>query len=44
MNHRKGISVVIPNYNGRYLLEENLPSLSDALKNTQLPFIPLVLR
>jgi GT2 family glycosyltransferase len=37
MNYRKGISVVIPNYNGRYLLEENLPSLYDALKNAKLP-------
>lgn len=33
----KGISVVIPNYNGRNLLEETLPYLIVALKNTSLP-------
>src|SRR5436190_248359 len=33
-----GISVVIPNYNGRYLLEEILPSTAEALQNTNLPF------
>jgi len=38
MKHEDGISVVIPNYNGRHLLEENLPFLFDALKNTKLPF------
>ncbi|MHA2278105.1 MAG: glycosyltransferase family 2 protein, partial [Candidatus Kariarchaeaceae archaeon] len=38
MQYQEGSSVVIPNYNGRYLLEENLPSLYDALKNTKLPF------
>jgi len=32
-----GISVVIPNYNGRYLLEEILPSVLEALQNTKLP-------
>jgi GT2 family glycosyltransferase len=34
----KGISVVIPNYNGRDLLEEILPSLILALKNASLPY------
>jgi GT2 family glycosyltransferase len=33
-----GISVVIPNYNGRGLLEEILPCLFEALKKTSLPF------
>jgi len=33
-----GISVVLPNYNGRYLLEKNLPSLHDALEETELPY------
>jgi GT2 family glycosyltransferase len=32
-----GISVVIPNYNGRYLLEQILPPLLVALKDSQLP-------
>jgi len=32
-----GISVVIPNYNGRYLLEQILPSVLGALQNTTLP-------
>jgi GT2 family glycosyltransferase len=30
----KGISVVMPNYNGRYLLEQTLPDLFVALKNS----------
>lgn len=38
MKHEDGISVVIPNYNGRHLLEENLPFLFDALKSAELPF------
>jgi GT2 family glycosyltransferase len=33
-----GISVVIPNYNGRYLLEQILPSVTEALQNTKLPY------
>src|SRR5689334_3879770 len=33
-----GISVVIPNYNGRYLLAEIIPSLLEALKNAGLPY------
>lgn len=32
--YEKGISVVIPNYNGRLLLEENLPSLITALEKS----------
>ena len=35
---RKSISVVIPNYNGQHLLERNLPSVYEALKNTQSDF------
>ena len=39
MNHStvKGISVVIPNYNGRYLLEKIILPLQEALQNTSLP-------
>lgn len=33
-----GISIVIPNYNGQGLLEENLPSLIMALDNTNLSY------
>ena len=32
-----GISVIIPNYNGRYLLGEIIPPLLDALTNSSLP-------
>jgi GT2 family glycosyltransferase len=35
---QKGISVIIPNYNGRLLLPEVLPSLFDALTNVQLHY------
>ncbi len=34
----KGISVVIPNYNGRQLLEQVLPSVFSALENSGLPY------
>jgi GT2 family glycosyltransferase len=37
-NSRKSISVVIPNYNGRHLLEQNLPSVYEALKNAKTDF------
>ena len=37
-----GISVVIPNYNGRYLLEEIIPPLMEALQNASLPFEVIV--
>lgn len=37
-NARKSISVVIPNYNGRHLLERNLPSVYEALTNTKSDF------
>ncbi len=33
-----GISVVIPNYNGTALLKETLPTVFDALEQTQLPY------
>lgn len=33
-----GISIIIPNYNGRYLLEQTLPSVFGAAKNASLPF------
>lgn len=38
MIHQKGISVIIPNYNGRLLLPEILPPLYEALENAQLPY------
>lgn len=37
-NSRKSISVVIPNYNGRHLLEQNLPSVYAALSNSRTDF------
>ena len=37
-NSRKSISVVIPNYNGRHLLERNLPSVCEALNNAKTDF------
>lgn len=37
-NRRKSISVVIPNYNGRHLLEQNLPSVYAALNNAKTDF------
>lgn len=37
-----GISVVIPNYNGRYLLEEIMTPLLEALHNAALPFEVIV--
>jgi GT2 family glycosyltransferase len=36
------MSVVLPNFNGRYLLSKNLPSLYDALKELNLPFEVIV--
>jgi GT2 family glycosyltransferase len=36
--HQKGISVIIPNYNGRLLLPDILPPLYQALSNIQLPY------
>jgi GT2 family glycosyltransferase len=33
-----GISIIIPNYNGRYLLEQVLPSVFGAVKDAALPF------
>jgi GT2 family glycosyltransferase len=35
---KKSISVVIPNYNGRKLLEMYLPSVMEALRNADVPF------
>ncbi len=35
---QKGISVIIPNYNGRLFLPEILPPLYEALGNVQLPY------
>lgn len=35
---RKSISVVIPNYNGRHLLEQNLPSVVEALKSAKVNY------
>ncbi|TAH23915.1 MAG: glycosyltransferase [Cytophagales bacterium] len=36
--NKLGISVVIPNYNGKTLLEENLPSLYEALNYSKIRF------
>jgi GT2 family glycosyltransferase len=35
---RKSISVIIPNYNGRHLLEQNLPSVYEALLGAKTDF------
>ncbi|NQV75330.1 MAG: glycosyltransferase [Bacteroidetes bacterium] len=35
---RKSIAVVIPNYNGRHLLERNLPSVFNALNSANTAF------
>ena len=35
---RKSISVVIPNYNGKHLLERNLPSVFEALNSAKTDF------
>ena len=37
-NSRKSISVIIPNYNGRQLLEQNLPSVYEALNHAKTDF------
>jgi GT2 family glycosyltransferase len=37
-----GISVVIPNYNGRELLPQIIPPMLDALQNSMLPFEVIV--
>ena len=37
-----GISVVLPNFNGRKLLQKNLPSLYDALNKAGLPYEVIV--
>jgi GT2 family glycosyltransferase len=37
LTQQKGISVIIPNYNGRLLLPEILPALFEALSNVHLP-------
>ncbi len=38
LTQQKGISVIIPNYNGRLLLPEILPPLFEALSNVNLPY------
>jgi GT2 family glycosyltransferase len=38
LNSKKSISVVIPNYNGKHLLEQNLPSVYEALNSTKIDF------
>ena len=37
MVNNNGISVIIPNYNGRHLLAEIIPPLYDALRQTGIP-------
>ena len=36
MKKHFSISVIIPNYNGKNLLEKNLPSVFNALKSSQI--------
>jgi GT2 family glycosyltransferase len=38
LEDKKGISVIIPNYNGSELFPQILPPLIDALKATTLPY------
>lgn len=38
MDIRKSVSIVVPNYNGRKLLEEYLPFTLDAVKNTGVKY------
>ena len=38
VNEPVTISVVIPNYNGKHLLERNLPFVCEALNNTKIDF------
>ena len=35
---KKSISVIIPNYNGKHLLEQNLPSVYEALNSTKIDY------
>ena len=42
VEERRSISVVIPNYNGRNLLEENLPSVFEALEVASVAFEVIV--
>ena len=42
MAHPDGISVIIPNFNGRQLLEENLPPLFKSLEVSSKPFEVIV--
>lgn len=37
-NNNPGISVILPNYNGRTLLQQNLPGLYEALNYSSLPY------
>ena len=39
----KSVSVVIPNYNGRDLLEQNLPSVFAALKKARIPNYEIII-
>lgn len=39
----KSISVIIPNYNGKHLLEKNLPSVYRALNHAQLDFEVIII-
>lgn len=41
-NEKKSVSVLIPNYNGRYLLEKHLPYTYAALESANVPFEVIV--
>lgn len=38
VNNKPGISVILPNYNGKNLLEQNLPSIYAALKHANIEY------
>lgn len=43
MNLKKSISVILPNYNGRHLMELYIPSILDALRGNKIDFEFLVI-
>src|SRR4030043_2127356 len=42
MMNNKGVSIIIPNYNGRHLLEKNIPSILEARKNTNNNILEII--
>jgi glycosyltransferase involved in cell wall biosynthesis len=41
--HQPSISVVIPNYNGKHLLEKNLPFVFQALKSSHITDFEIII-